>query len=235
MLPVAILAGGLGTRLYPVTQTIPKILVDFDGRSFAEHQLDWLQREGVTHVVYCLGHLGEQVVAAIGDGSRWGMHFDVVMDGPRLLGTGGALRRALPQLGERFFVLYGDSLLTCSLAAVEQAYVASERACLMTVYPNENRWDRSNVIFRGGRIVTYDKRHPTPEMRHIDYGLGIVAGRVLLDYPADQPLDLARVYQDQLQAGELAGYEVTSRFYEIGSPEGLEETRAYLAQRRDAS
>jgi MurNAc alpha-1-phosphate uridylyltransferase len=231
MLPVAILAGGLGTRLRPVTETIPKILVEIAGRSFAEHQLDWLQSEGVTHVVYCLGYLGEQVVEALGDGSHRGMHFDFVMDGPTLLGTGGALRRALPQLGERFFVLYGDSLLTCNIADVAHAYVASGRACLMTVFPNENRWDRSNIVFRDGKIVAYDKRRQLPGMGHIDYGLGILAARVLLGYPADRPFDLAGVYQDQLAAGELAGYEVITRFYEVGSPAGLEETRAYLARK----
>jgi MurNAc alpha-1-phosphate uridylyltransferase len=231
MLPVAILAGGLGTRLHPVTETIPKILVDLAGRPFAEHQLDWLQSQGVEHVIYCLGHLGEQVVAALGDGRRRGMRFDFVMDGPTLLGTGGALRRALPQLGNRFFVLYGDSLVTCDLAAIERAHDGSDRACLMTVFPNANRWDRSNIVFRDGEIVMYDKRHQVPEMRHIDYGVGIITASVLLGYPAERPLDLATVYQDQLAAGELAAYEVTTRFYEIGSPAGLEETRAFLARK----
>ena len=228
MLPVAILAGGLGTRLGAISATVPKILVDVAGRPFAEHQLDWLEAQGVGHVVYCLGHLGEQVVAALGDGSRWGMRFDFVMDGPVLLGTGGALRRAMVGRADRFFVLYGDSLLTCDLAAIEQAYNASGRRCLMTVLANGDQWDASNVVFANGAIVTYDKQRRVPEMKHIDYGLGIVSTSRLLSYSADQPLDLARVYQDELKAGELTGYEVHTRFYEIGSPQGLEETRAFV-------
>ena len=157
MRTVAILAGGLGTRLGGVTAQIPKLLVELDGRPFAEYQLDWLRDEGVTHVVYCLGHLGEQVVEALGTGDRWGMRFDFVMDGPTLLGTGGALRRAMPSRAEEFFVLYGDSLLTCDLAAVERAYDAGGRSTLMTVVRNDNQWDRSNVVFADGHIVAYDK------------------------------------------------------------------------------
>ena len=151
MRTVAILAGGLGTRLGGVTAQIPKLLVELDGRPFAEYQLDWLRDEGVTHVVYCLGHLGEQVVEALGTGDRWGMRFDFVMDGPTLLGTGGALRRAMPSRAEEFFVLYGDSLLTCDLAAVERTYEAGGRSTLMTVVRNDNQWDRSNVVFADGR------------------------------------------------------------------------------------
>jgi NDP-sugar pyrophosphorylase family protein len=232
MLPVVILAGGLGTRLGPVTEHIPKLLADIAGRPFAEYQLDALQPQGVTHVVYCLGHLGEQVIGELGDGRRWNMHFDFVMDGPVLLGTGGALHRAIPVAGERFFVLYGDSLLTCDFAAIERVYEASGRACLMTVFRNDDRWDRSNIVFRDGEIVVYDKRVRNPDMHYIDYGLGIVSADVLRAYPADTPFDLATVYQDQLRAGQLAAFEVETRFYEIGSPAGLEETRAFVTRPR---
>jgi NDP-sugar pyrophosphorylase family protein len=235
MRPVAILAGGLGTRLGAVTAQIPKLLVELDGRPFAEYQLDWLRDEGVTHVVYCLGHLGKQVVAALGSGDRWGMRFDFVIDGPTLLGTGGALRRAMPPRADEFFVLYGDSLLTCDLAAVGRAFEAGGRTSLMTVFRNENRWDRSNVVFRDGQIVAYDKTGATAGMAYIDYGLGVMASRVLLAYPADAPFDLARVYQDQLEAGQLTGYDVGTRFYEIGSPAGLEDTRRYLASKRGSA
>lgn len=232
MFPVAILAGGLGTRLGPVTAAIPKLLVDIAGRPFAEYQLDELQRQGISRVVYCLGHLGEQVVEALGDGSRWNMRFDFVMDGPVLLGTGGALRRATPVIGDRFFVLYGDSLLTCDFGSIQRAYEGSGRACLMTVFRNDDRWDQSNVVFRDGEIVVYDKRDLRPDMHHIDYGLGILSADVLRSYPPETPFDLAAVYRDQLRVGQLAGYEVATRFYEIGSPAGLEETRAFVTETR---
>jgi NDP-sugar pyrophosphorylase family protein len=228
-LPVAILAGGLATRLWPVTETIPKALVEVAGRPFAEHQLDWLHSQGIDRVVFCVAYRGEMIREALGDGSRWKVSIEYAFDGEPLLGTGGALKRAVPALGDAFFVLYGDSLLTCDVAAVERAFVASRRAGLMTVFRNDDLWDRSNVQFEDGRLIRYDKGHRTPEMRHIDYGLGVLTARALDPFPDDRPFDLAPVYQQLLAAGELAGLEVTERFYEIGSPDGLEETRAFLA------
>ena len=228
-LPVAILAGGLATRLHPVTTTVPKALVEVAGRPFAEHQLDWLRNQGVDHVVFCVAHLGEMIRDALGDGSRLNLRIDYVFDGGTLLGTAGALKRALPVLGDAFFVLYGDSLLTCDLPAIERVFRASGRAGLMTVFRNDDRWDRSNVLFKDGRLLRYDKVNRTPEMRHIDYGLGVLTERALAPVPADRPSDLAAVYQRLLADDDLAGVETTDRFYEIGSPEGLEETRAFLA------
>jgi NDP-sugar pyrophosphorylase family protein len=230
-LPVAILAGGLATRLQPLTDTIPKALVEVAGRPFAEHQVELLRSQGLTRVVWLVAYRADQIERALGDGSRWGMTFEYVDDGPVRLGTGGALRRALPRLGEAFFVIYGDSYLEGDYAAIAAAFHASGRAGLMTVFRNEGQFDASNVEFAGGRILRYDKRHRTPEMRHIDWGLGILTRRALAPYPDASPLDLAGVFGDLLAAGELAAYEVSNRFFEIGSPAGLAETREYLGRR----
>ena len=231
-LPVAILAGGLATRLGPVTAALPKSLVDVAGRPFAVEQLELLRQNGLTDIVFCLGHLGEQVEAALGDGRAWGVRLHYVYDGPQLLGTGGALLRALPLLGQAFFVLYGDSYLDCDYAAAAAAFHASGRLGLMTVFRNAGQWDSSNVHYHQGRILRYDKRQRTPEMQHIDYGLGILTAEALRRYPPGQVLDLASVYQDLLAADQLAAYETQQRFYEIGSPAGLAETRRYLQDRR---
>jgi NDP-sugar pyrophosphorylase family protein len=234
MMPVAILAGGLATRLRPITERIPKSLVEVAGRPFAEHQVELLRRHGVERIVFLLGHLGEMVRDVLGDGSRFGVRLDYVFDGPVQRGTGGAIRHALPVLGDPFFVLYGDSYLECDYAAVERAFAAGGRSALMTVCQNDDRWDRSNVRYEDGRILAYDKQGRTPGMRHIDYGLGAFrasafAARGAADEGA--PFDLASVYQELLAAGDLAGFDVGGRFYEIGSPSGLEETRAHLAAR----
>ena len=232
MLPVAILAGGLAARLRPITETIPKALVEVAGRPFAEHQVEWLRAQGIERIVFLVGYRGEMISEALGDGARWGLSIEYVFDGPTLLGTGGALRRARDVLGDAFFVMYGDSYLDCDLRAIERAFRASGQPALMTVFGNANRWEASNVLFENGRIVRYDKRHRTPDMQHVDYGLGIVSAMALEPYPPGEPFDLATVYQDLANQGRLAAYEVTSRFYEIGSPDGLEETREYLASRR---
>ena len=231
MLPVAVLAGGLATRLRPVTETIPKSLVEVAGKPFAEHQLALLAAQGVDRVVFCVGHLGGQLEQAIGNGDRFGVRVTYSFDGPALLGTGGALKRALPELGDAFFVLYGDSYLECDFAAVADAFARAGRLALMTVYPNADRWDTSNVVFRDGEIRKYDKQARTADMTHIDYGLGVMRSGALDGFADDQPFDLAAVYQALLARHELAGLEVPSRFYEIGSPAGLEETSRYLASR----
>jgi MurNAc alpha-1-phosphate uridylyltransferase len=234
-LPVVILAGGLATRLRPLTERIPKILIDIAGRPFAEHQLELLRRAAISDVVYCLGYLGEQVADALADGSRWGMRFTYVFDGPRPLGTGGALMRALPHLtnmaspqGDPFFVMYGDSYLECDMSAVERSFRSSGKSGLMTVFRNENQWDRSNVTFDRGRIVRYNKAADAT-MHHIDYGLGVLTPEAFAPWAGtEEAFDLALVYQRLIDGNALAGFEVERRFYEIGSLEGLEELRVKL-------
>jgi NDP-sugar pyrophosphorylase family protein len=228
-LPVAILAGGLATRLGEVTKTIPKALLDVAGKPFVVHQLELLRAHGVTRVVLCIAHLDDQIEAALGDGRAFGVDVAYSHDGPKLLGTGGALRRALPLLGERFLVLYGDSYLLCDYAHIAKTFEASGHLGLMTVYKNDGLYDASNVIYRDGVIVRYDKTDKSVPMTHIDWGLGAFRSEAFSGYPAETKLDLAAVYQDLLARGELAGYEVQQRFYEIGSVAGLEETRQLLA------
>jgi NDP-sugar pyrophosphorylase family protein len=227
-LPIAVLAGGLATRLRPWTERTPKALVEVAGRPFIDHQLDLLRSRGVRRVVLCLGHLGEQVEAHLGDGSSRSLGIRYAHDGSRLLGTGGALRRALPLLGEVFGVLYGDSYLDINYGAVLADFQRSGGLGLMTVLRNDDRWDRSNAVFRDGRLLCYSKVERRPEMTHIDYGFAILRREAVERLPEDRPSDLAGLYSELVAQGRMAGYEVTRRFYEIGTPQGLAETEAYL-------
>jgi NDP-sugar pyrophosphorylase family protein len=228
MLPVAILAGGVASRLHPLTETVPKSLVNVAGKPFIVHQLNLLRREGIQRVVLCVGHLGDKIEKLIGDGGHFGLQIAYSYDGAVLLGTGGALRRALPSLGDAFFVLYGDSYLDVALAPIELAFHRHGLPALMTVFRNEGRWDTSNVAFDGARVSYHDKRAPHSAMRYIDYGLGILGADALADKSAERPFDLSEVYAALAAAGRLAGYEVFRRFYEIGTPSGLAETDRYL-------
>jgi len=229
-LPVAILAGGLAKRLRPITETLPKSLVDIQGEPFVAHQLRLLGNRGIQRVVICAGYLGEMIREAVGNGQRFGVQVDFSFDGPQLLGTAGALKKALPLLGNSFFVLYGDSYLPCDYQGIQEAFEQSGRLALMTIFPNHGRWDRSNVEFLGSEILAYDKEHQTPAMHHIDYGLGVFQQRGFATISVTQPHDLAQLYQDLLKQKELAAYEVRERFYEIGSLVGLEEMRRYVAE-----
>ncbi len=226
--PVAVLAGGLATRLRPITQTVPKAMVEVAGRPFVDHQLALLARNGVRQVVLCLGHLGEQVEQHVGDGSGHGLQVHYSHDGERLLGTGGALRRALPLLGDVFWVLYGDSYLDVDYRGVLADFLSRDVLGLMTVMHNAGRWDRSNVVFCDGRLLCYNKRHATPEMTHIDYGLSLLRREAVERLPEGLPSDLADLFSNLVAEARMVGHEVTQRFYEIGSPRGLEETADYL-------
>jgi NDP-sugar pyrophosphorylase family protein len=226
-IPVAILAGGLATRLRPITEKIPKSLVPIAGRPFLSHQLEMLSRRGIRRAGLCVGHLGEMIRRDFG-GDAYGIKLDYSFDGEKLLGTGGAIQRALPMLGGEFFVLYGDSYLPIEYAPVAESFHRSGKPGLMTVYRNEGKYDTSNVVFRDGEIVVYDKKMKLPEMRHIDYGLSLFKSVVFDGYAAGQVFDLAEVMGRLVREKQLAGYEVFERFYEMGSPAGLPELESLL-------
>ena len=222
----AILAGGLGTRLRPITERIPKALVEVCGEPFAHYQLSWLAEQGVDEAVYLIGYKGELLREFVGDGSRWGLHVRYVDEGERLRGTAGALRLAAENgaLRERFFTLYGDSFLPISLGPVWKAFDERDEA-LMTVFRNAGRFDRSNVIYADGRVALYDKRAEgatAAAMDFIDYGLSVLRrDTVERRIPAGETADLADLMNALSREGRLGGYEVAERFYEVGSPSGL--------------
>ena len=225
--PVAILAGGLATRLHPVSESIPKALIDINGEPFIAHQLRLLSGAGVERVVMCVGYLGEMVEEFAGDGRRFGLHVSYSPDGPNPRGTAGAVRNALPMLGDEFLVLYGDSYLPCDYRAVEQAFLGSGQPGLMTVFRNNNQWEISNVEFVGGQIAAYDKRTPTAAMEYVDYGLSVFHASVFSAGGKDAT-DLTDVFQELIGRGALAGMEVKERFYEVGSWKGIRALQGFL-------
>jgi NDP-sugar pyrophosphorylase family protein len=228
-----ILAGGLGTRVQGVDPSLPKTLLPVAGRPFADWQLRWLAGQGVDSVVYSVGHRADQVRAFVGDGSAWGIAVEYVEETDGLLGTGGAVRLAVDQgvLGQRFFVLYGDSYLRVDLAAVDDAFTRRGLPAMMTVFANDGRWDASNVVFDGRLVVEYRKGlpDPPPAMRFIDYGLLELRRDLVVDeVPSGRPSDLAALLEPLSRRSRLAGVEVAERFFEIGSPEGIAELDRFL-------
>ena len=199
-----LLAGGKATRLRPVTETIPKSMLEVAGRPFIAHQLELAKSKGIDKIVLCASYLGEMIEQYAGDGSKFGVELEYSFDGDELLGTGGAVMKALEKVKGEFFV--------------------------MTVFRNDGKWDKSNVCYRDGRIITYDKVNRTPDMQYIDYGLGILSEQCFKEFRTRRVFDLAEVYSRLLEKNELAGFEVKERFYEIGSFEGLNETSEYLTK-----
>lgn len=229
-----ILAGGRGERMRPLTDSIPKTLIQVGGQPFAGHQLDWLASEGLDRIVYCIGYRGDLLRDYVGDGSRWGVSVDYVDEGNELRGTAGAVRLALDEgvLADRFFVLYGDSYLPIALDPVWNAFEEGGLPALMTVLRNKGRWDRSNAVVEDGLVTLYDKARTTDAMEWIDYGLSalersVVGARV----PGGAESDLADLFRQLSAERLLAAFEVEQRFYEIGSEVGLDELERYLRER----
>jgi len=235
MPPLALLAGGMATRMRPLTERVPKSLLPVAGEPFIAHQLRLMRRERIEHVVLCVGFMAEQIRAFVGDGSRFGLKVGYCEDGGILLGTGGAIRKALPCLGSEFMVMYGDSWLDSNFAPIVDAYRASGKPALMTVFRNDGMWVPSNIWFEHGRIRRYDKSNPLPQMRHVDWGLSVAQAEVFARMPDNTPFDLAGTYGELCESGDLAGFEVRERFYEIGSAEGLRETNALLQKSHQSS
>ena len=234
-----ILAGGLGTRMWPETRTVPKTLLPIAGTPFATWQLSWLAQSGIDAVVYCVGHLGQLIRDHVGDGAAWGLSVRYVDEGDELRGTAGALRLAYDEgaLAADFLVLYGDSWLQVDPAQVLRAARERREPALMTVFRNDGRWDGSNVVLEDARVARYAKGlNPLPaEMRWIDYGLLAFRQEVIKErVPAGRRADLAPVCSGLADDGLLAGFEVSQRFYEIGSVAGRDELEALFAARHGA-
>jgi len=234
---VAILAGGLGTRLAPVAAGRPKSLVAVAGRPFIERQIELLESNDMCRVLICAGYGGKELQAHLGDGSGHGVHIDYSFEGPdRLLGTAGALIHALPKLDEAFLVLYGDSYLPTDYRAVADKFMKRRPRAMMCVFRNRGKWDKSNVRVAGDRVVYYSKDAQPGEADYIDYGLTAYRRNVIEAYvDTTPPLDLSAVLSDLVERGELLAHEVQERFYEIGKPEGLAELETYLRRRVQAN
>jgi len=232
MPPIAVLAGGLATRMRPLTERVPKALLEVAGEPFIAHQLRLFAREGIGDVKLLVGHGWKQIEHFVGGGQRFGVRVEYIVDGPVLLGTGGAIRHALDRLGPEFLVTYCDSWLDAPYEPVVEAFRAFGQPALMCVYCNDNRWDVSNVEFVNGIICRYSKKLRVPAMHHIDWGLGMLKASAVAARPLGELWDLAELYEELANAGRLAGYEMTRRFYEIGSFEGLGETNCLLAAAR---
>jgi NDP-sugar pyrophosphorylase family protein len=225
--PVVILAGGLATRLYPMTHNIPKSMVEIAGKPFIHYQLLMLKNGGISDVLLCIGNLGYQIRDYVGDGSKWGIRVMYSNDSDKLLGTGGAIKKALPNLPSVFFIVYGDSYLNVDFAQVMNQFKDSNKLAILTIYHNKNNFDRSNIAFKNGEILEYSKVQ-SREMEYIDYGLSILNKKIFNYWPDGVAFDLGDVYKKLILSKEMCAFEATKRFYEIGSPKGLEEFKGYI-------
>jgi NDP-sugar pyrophosphorylase family protein len=234
-LPVAILAGGLGTRMRPHTLGVPKAMLEVGGEPFVAHQLRLLARDGYRDIVLLVAYLGEAIEDYVGDGARFGVHVSYVYDGDQPLGTAGSVAKALPLLGDAFLLTFGDAYLRVDHAQVERAFLAADTDGLMTIFRCDDQGERPNVEFQNGFVRAYDKKARSPKMEYIDYGLSVFRTHAFADVVPGTVADLTEINQKLISREQLAGYVVDHRPFEIGSPEGLAETERFLGELRNTN
>ena len=226
---LVLLAGGLATRLRPITEVVPKSMIDINGKPFIYHQLHLLKSKGIESVVICVGYLSKQIIDYVGDGKNFGLKIRYSYDGEKLLGTGGSVKKALSLLEEDFFVMYGDSYLNINLNEIWEFYRQQQAIALMTVIKNDNKWDKSNILFKNSKVVAYDKINSCPEMHYIDYGCCLFNNVRFSELSAQkEKFDLSEIHNDLIKQEVLFGYEVFTRFYEVGSHSGILELKQFL-------
>lgn len=231
-----VLAGGLATRLRPLTHTTPKALIEVGGKPFAHWLLGRLRETGYDDVVFCIAHLGELVTNFVGDGSKWGLRVRYSHEGPTLLGTGGALRAALPLLDEAFLVTYGDSYLPFDYAEPLRVLEATNDCdAVMSVFHNRGAFDASNVRLTHDAagapwVDAYEKKSQDPTFDHIDYGALSLRRGVLEKEPQGSAWGLESLQSALSSAHRVRAVVAAERFYEIGTPSGLEDLQQYLTK-----
>lgn len=223
---IVVLAGGLATRLYPITTTIPKSMVPVAGEPFLTHQLRSFKKNGITNVVMCVGHFADQIIDHFGDGKQFGLSIKYSVEKEKL-DTGGALKNAYPYLDDVFFTIYGDSFLRQPYAPVAEFFFSNPSEGLMCVYENNNQIEPSRVLLDDTMVKQYKKDPPPEGAQHMEYGLNILKKNLIpqvekLSFPISDYFDILAPQQ------QLLAFPVQERFYEIGSKEGLAETDALL-------
>ena len=231
MLSMAILAGGLATRLGEISKEKPKCLIEVNGRPFVDWQLERLIESGYSKFVFCVSHKSESIKKYLGDGTDRGIEILYSVDGEKQLGTGGALKKAIPLLTEKFGVIYGDSYLPIDTKKIENQFLMSDLLGAMTIYKNYDQFDKSNVEFEKGKILNYAKGTSNPKMKYIDYGLSYFRAEAFSTYPEGKSFDLSELLEFLVREQHIMGFEVHERFYEIGSMAGIEDFRTYLERK----
>jgi NDP-sugar pyrophosphorylase family protein len=231
MLPVVILAGGLATRLQSLKKKLPKALIKISGKPFIYHQLTYLRKEGIKKVIICIGYLGDRIKNYVGNGKKFDIEVLYSKDWPHLLGTGGAIKNALPLITDKFFILYGDTFLPINYKDIVKFHLKNKSKSVITIIKNKGMWDKSNINFKNNKIIEYNKFNNGLEMEYIDYGLSLLSKDIFNKYPPKKSFDLSVIFRQLIIQKKLLGFEVYKRFYEIGSIKGLRQTKKFLKKK----
>jgi len=228
---IVVLCGGKATRLYPLTKKIPKSMIKFERKPFLEHQLDLFKKNRIFDIVLCVGYKAEQIKKYFGNGKNFGVEIKYSSDKKKLLSTGGALKKAENLLEDSFLVMWGDSYLPFNFQKAIKFFKKFDKFGAMTVFKNLNKYEPSNVEVEKNLVKSYSKKRKTKKMKYIDYGVSIFKKEALKFIPKNKVYDLTKLQQTLIKKKQLLAYPAEKRFYQIGSPDGLEEFKNYIKRK----
>ncbi len=225
-----ILAGGRGTRLLPLTKTVPKAMIRFHGKPFLEYLIEQLREQGFTRALLLLGYLPNVIIDYFGDGSRFGIdiEYNVTSVDDE---TGKRLRLALPKIDQISFFLYCDNYVPFSFDRLWQIFCREKVPALLTVYNNDDNYTKSNLrIDEKGRVVIYDKTRTAENLQGVDIGY-MIFERSILDMIPDENISFEKsVYPRLVEERKLHAFVTRHRYYSVGDHERLQLTEAFLAR-----
>ena len=223
-----IICGGLATRLKKLSKNTPKSMIKIKGKPFLEYQLEDLKRQNVKDILLCVGHLSEHIQDYFKDGEKFGLNLTYSHDGDKALGAIGSIKNAEEKLEDVFFTLYGDSYVFLNYKELYNHFNRQNQNAMMTVFQNNNKYDKSNIILNRENMILQYSGEKKPEMIYIDYGVSIFRKKVFDQIPKDTFYSTKDLYTNLVNQKQLQGYKVKKRFYHIGTPEALNEFSKFI-------
>jgi len=231
VLQAVILAGGLGTRLRPLTEKVPKVMSPFNDKPFLLYIINLLKSQKIRNIVLCVGYLPDMIKNRFGDGKSLELSIRYSEEKDRLLGTGGAIKNARDLLDNHFLILNGDTYLPIDYTEVNKVFLKYGKKAVIVVYNNTDTTGVSNNVMVDDeqKVLAYDKENPE-NFKYVDAG-AIILKKEVLDYiEANQPTSLENIYQMLISEGELMAYITEQRFYDVGTLAQQEDFKNYMKQ-----
>ena len=223
-----ILAGGRGTRLRPLTDTLPKPLIPFHGRPFLSYLLDQLKDQGFQDVLLLVGYLGNKIREYCGDGSQWGLNIEYVQS-PVEAETGQRMMDSAPCLASHFLLMYCDNYWPMPFRQMWREFLQSDAPAMVAAYANRDGYTRNNLqISENGIVTAYDPARSLPDLNGVEIGYALLSRQVLDFLPRENVSFEHTVYPVLASNHLLRAFRTEHRYYSVGSHERLPLTEAFL-------
>jgi NDP-sugar pyrophosphorylase family protein len=218
---VAVLAGGLGTRLRPITDRLPKCMTPVGDKPFLYYLLQLFKEKGTDEVILCTGYLGEQIEEYFGNGKNMGLRLLYSRENGCLLGTGGALKLAEPILHDSLLVVNGDTYLNIDYKTIYEDFNMSKAQALIVASQCPTDTCGDLAVDDNFNVTAYDKTNPVGK-DYVNAGVMGLKRDILAEVNPAQVVSLeADIFPNLISRGDVRACITAKQFYDIGSFSGL--------------